>query len=68
MGVGPGPRLPNTVGGWAIWLVVVIAILANVYVAATALGVVIPPWILHIVWICIAVVIVVAAIRFVSGQ
>ena len=63
-----GPELPTTIGGWAIWVVVVIAIMAIVVIASQAMGVTIPAWILHIVWICIAVVIVVAAIRFVSGR
>lgn len=65
-GPGVGVQLPNTIAGWAIWLVILLAIIACVYVAITAFGVTIAPWIITLFWICLAAVIIIAAITFLS--
>jgi hypothetical protein len=59
-----GPRLPNSFGGWAIWIVIAIAICAVVYTVAGAVGIPIPGWVVQLVFICIVAVIAWAAIRF----
>lgn len=66
--VSTGPNLPNSVGGWAIWIVVIVAIIAIVYVMAQVSGIVIPSFVITVGWILLAVVISVAAIRFLLGQ
>jgi hypothetical protein len=62
-----GFQPPRTIAGWAIWLVILIAIVAAVYVAANAFGVVIPSWVVTLFWICIAAVVVIGVIRFLAS-
>jgi hypothetical protein len=62
-----GFQPPRTIAGWAIWLVILIAIVAAVYVAANAFGVAIPSWVVTLFWICIAAVIVIGVIRFLAS-
>jgi thiosulfate reductase cytochrome b subunit len=62
-----GFQPPRTLAGYAIWLVIVIAIVAAVYVAATAFGVHIPSWIITLFWICVAAMVVIAVIRFLAS-
>jgi amino acid transporter len=62
-----GFQPPRTIAGYAIWLVIVIAIVACVYVAARAFGVIIPAWIVTLFWIVIAAVVVIGVIRFLAG-
>jgi hypothetical protein len=57
-------RLPQTFGGWALWVIIAIAICAVVYVVAGAVGIPIPGWVVQLVFICIVAVIAVAAVRF----
>jgi hypothetical protein len=53
------------IGQWAIWAVAVLAVLAIVYVAARAFGVAIPGWLIQVLWIVLAAVVCILAIRFV---
>jgi hypothetical protein len=62
-----GFKTPTTIAGWAIWVVILIAIVACVYVAAQAFGVAIPQWVITLFWICVAAMVVVAVIRFLAG-
>lgn len=57
---------PNTFAGWAIWIVICIAIVAAVIVAANAFGIAIPPWIFTLLWICVGAAFVVAVITFLA--
>lgn len=61
-----GPQVPNTIAGWAIYLVIVIAIVAVVYVMLQITGVVIPSWVMTLLWICLVAFLVIAAIKFLS--
>ena|ERR1700728_1019780 len=60
-------QVPNTIAGWAIWAVIVAAIVAVVLVACQQFGVAIPGWIITLLWICVAAAIVVAVIRFLAS-
>lgn len=60
-------ELPKTIGGWAIFLVIIAAICAVVWVAVTAFGIVIPGWVVTIFWILVVAVVVIAAIRFLAS-
>jgi hypothetical protein len=57
---------PSTrkIGIWAIYAVVLLAIVAVVYVAAGAFGITIPPFVITIAWICVAAALIALAIRF----
>ena len=59
-------QTPNTIAGWAIWIVIALAIVAVVMVAANAFGVAIPPFILTLLWICFGAALVVGAIMFLA--
>lgn len=61
-----GFQPPRTIAGWAIWVVIVAAIVAVVFVACQQFGIVIPGWIITLLWICVAAAIVVAVIMFLS--
>jgi hypothetical protein len=61
-----GLQPPNNIAGWAIWFVIVIAICAVVYVMAQVAGIVIPSWVITLLWICLAAVVVVAVIKFLA--
>jgi hypothetical protein len=63
-----GLQTPKTITGWAIWLVILFAIIACVYVAATQFGITIPPWIVTLFWIVLAAAGVILAIRLLSGM
>jgi hypothetical protein len=65
--VSTGFQPPRTIAGWAIFIVILIAIVAAVYVAAQAFGIIIPPWIITLLWICVGAAIVVAVIKFLAS-
>lgn len=60
-------RTPTSVAEWAIWIVIAIAIIAVVYVMAQVAGIVIPGWIITLLWICLAAFVVVGVIRFLAS-
>lgn len=53
------------IGQIAIAIVVLAAVVALVYVALRAFGISIPPYVQHVIWICVAAVVVILAIKFV---
>lgn len=53
---------------WAIAIVVIAGIVGIVIVVLKQMGVAIPPFVLHVLWICVAVVIGVAAIKFIASM
>ena len=59
--------IPGGIAGLAIWIVIVAAVAAIVFVATKAMGVAIPAWVLNVFWIVIIAVVCVAAIKFVAG-
>jgi hypothetical protein len=61
-----GPQWPTTITGWAIWIVIVIAICAAVYVMSIVAGIAIPWWVQTLLWICVAAAVIVGVIRFLA--
>lgn len=61
-----GPQLPNTFSGWAIAIVVCLAIAGLVYVMIQVTGIPIPAWFWTVCFIVLVAVIIIAAIKFVS--
>ncbi len=64
--------LAQALGGYtlvqiALTLVVLAGIIGIVFVIVRQTGVTIPPFIITVIWICIAVVIGVVAIKFLAG-
>ncbi len=59
--------IPTGIVGIAIWIVIVIAIVALVALACKTMGVSIPAWVQQAFWIVIVAVVIIAAIRFVAG-
>lgn len=50
-----------------IFIVIVAACVALVYVALRQFGITIPPWVVQVFWIVVVAVVVIFAIRFVAG-
>lgn len=60
--------MPNySVSQLAVAAVVILGVLAIVYIASHAMGVIIPSWVVSIFWVLLVVFIAVLAIRFVTG-
>jgi len=53
---------------WLILAIVVLGVIAIAWVVIKQLGITIPPFIIAILWIVLAVVIGVAAIKFIAGM
>lgn len=51
----------------AVALIVLAAIIGIVLIFARQAGVTIPGWLVQVLWICVAAVVCIAAIRFVSS-
>jgi hypothetical protein len=52
----------------AIWIIIVAALAAIVFVALKAMNVAVPPWVLNIVWIVLVAIVAVLAIKFLVGN
>jgi hypothetical protein len=52
----------------AIWIIIVSALAAIVFVALKAMNVAVPPWVLNIVWIVLVAIVAVLAIKFLVGS
>jgi hypothetical protein len=52
------------IASWAVWIIIVAAIVAIVVVICRQMGVAIPPFVVTILWIILAAVIGVLAIKF----
>ncbi len=48
----------------AIWIILIAAIAAIVFVALRQMGVAIPPWVVQIFWILVVAVVCIASIKF----
>ncbi len=59
-------QTPTTIAGWAIWIVITLAIIAVVFLAANAFGVTIPPWVVTALWICGGAAFLVGVIMFLA--
>lgn len=56
-----------SLGQMAIAAIIILALIAIVYIAAQAMGVPIPPWVLHVLGVVFVAVVCVLAIKFISG-
>jgi hypothetical protein len=56
--------IPGGIGGLAIWIILVAAIAAVVFVATQAMGVPIPGWVTQVFWILVIAVVCIAAVKF----
>lgn len=57
-----------SISQWAIAIIVICGIVAVVFLVTRQLGVTIPPFFIQILWIILAVVIGVVAVRFLAGM
>lgn len=57
-----------TVGKIAVLIVVCLALAALVFVASTAFGVAIPPWVMHCIWIVVVAFVVILCIKLVMSM
>jgi hypothetical protein len=55
---------PGGIAGMAIWVIIVAAVIAIVYIATRAMGVAIPPWVVQVFWVLVIAVVCIFAIRF----
>lgn len=52
----------------AIFVIVIAGIIGIVFVVTKQMGIAVPAWIITILWICLAVVIGIVAIRFLASM
>lgn len=55
---------PGGIAGLAIWIIIVAAVAAIVFVACRAMGVAIPGWVIQVFWVVVIAVVCIAAIKF----
>jgi hypothetical protein len=59
--------IPGGIAGLAIWIILVAAIAAIVFIACKAMGVAIPPWVVQVFWVLVIAVVCIVAIKFLVG-
>lgn len=59
--------LPGGIAGLAVWVILLIAIVAIVIVATRAMGVPIPSWVWNILGIVLIAVVAIVAVKFIAG-
>jgi len=52
---------------WIVALIIICGIIAIMYIILGVLGYTIPPWVIRIFWICVAVVVAIFAIKFLAS-
>lgn len=60
-------NMPRNIGELAIWVVVIAAVIALMYVALVQFGIAIPPFVVNIFWILVVAVAVILSIKFVMN-
>lgn len=60
--------LGSTVAHWLVIAIIIAGCIGIAYVVAKAAGIPIPPWVITILWIVLAVVIGVVAIKFLASM
>lgn len=53
------------IGELAIWIIILAAVVAIVFIATKAMGVSIPSWVIQVFWIVVIAVVCIAAIKLV---
>lgn len=56
--------IPGGIAGFAIWVVIIAAIVAIVFIACKAMGVAIPDWVIKVLWILVIAAVCIWAIKF----
>ena len=59
--------IPGGIVGLAVWLIIVAAVVAIVFIACRAMGVEIPGWVVQIFWIVVIAIVAIVAIKFLVG-
>jgi hypothetical protein len=54
--------------GLAIWIIIVAAVAAIVWVALRTMGVAIPGWVMQVFWILVVAVVCILTIKFLVGR
>jgi hypothetical protein len=57
----------KNIGQYAILLVFIAAVLVITYIACTAMGVIIPAWVVNVFWVLVIAFVCIAAIRLLIG-
>ena len=58
-------QAPNVglIAGWAVWLIIVAGLIGIVLIVIRAAGLVVPGWVVQILWVLLAVIVGVLAIK-----
>lgn len=56
--------IPTGLAGIAIWIILLAALAAIVFIAVRAMGVAIPGWVIQILWVVVIAVVAIVAIKF----
>lgn len=56
--------IPGGIAGMAIWVIIIAAVIAIVYIACRQMGVDIPAWVVQVFWVLVVAVVCIFAIRF----
>lgn len=59
--------IPGGIPALAVWVIIIAAIVAIVFVATRAMGVAIPAWVIQVFWILVIAVVCIAAIQLLTG-
>ena len=52
-----------TIATYAIWLIILFAVVAIVYIAARAMGIQIPDWVMKVFWVVVIAAVCIMAIK-----
>lgn len=56
--------VPGGIGGVAIWIIIVAAVVAVVFIACKAMGIAIPDWVIKVLWILVIAAVCIWAVKF----
>lgn len=56
--------IPGGIGGVAIWIIIVAAIVAIVFIACRAMEIPIPGWVIKVLWILVIAAVCIWAVKF----
>lgn len=56
--------MPGGIAGMAIWIIILAAVVAIVFIACKAMGVAIPGWVINVFWVLVIAAVCIWAIKF----
>jgi hypothetical protein len=59
--------IPGGIAGLAIWLILLAAVVAIVFIACRAMGIAIPGWVVQVFWIVVIAFVCIFAIKLLLG-